>query len=587
MTMTRLVSASCMILSLSLALCAAATQPPSVQSGSAAPTAAPPPPATRDVRTEFLIKYVGDGVAYLDGGRSAGISEKMHLTVRRTAVAAVAGALPVPLNGLTDVIAQLEVYSVADRSAVCEVKSSYAPLVKGDVATLDPEDAQISQIVRNSGTGRHYAQTVTFTEGDPLDEEVREFIPRPRSPEVNRIRGMIGVDYNAIIDNGGNGANSNTFGLSIRADMTRIGGSYWNLSGYTRVRANSYSGSAQSTLNDLLNRTYHLVLTYDNPQSKWTLGFGRFYLPWAASLNTIDGGYVGRRLTKHVTLGLFAGSTPDPTSWNYNPNRRLLGTFLSFDEGSYDSVHYIGTVGVAASRIDWRPDREFIFFEQTLSWKHLLSLYSAVQADQVHANSKEAVSADPGIAQSFVTFRVSPSRYFELDLNENYFRDIPTFNLQLLGTGLLDKYLFQGLSAGARVNLPYRATVYTTIGRSSRSGDAQPTWNKMFGLSFRDVFHTGIQTDLHYTHFESAFGKGDYESLSLTRQLSETLRVMLQVGQQKFGSNFTSQTLSRFVNSTVDWSFSAHYFLGGGLTVYRGGSMNYDQIYFTIGWRFR
>jgi hypothetical protein len=37
----------------------------------------------------------------------------------------------------------------------------------------------------------------------------------------------------------------------------------------------------------------------------------------------------------------------------------------------------------------------------------------------------------------------------------------------------------------------------------------------------------------------------------------------------------------------MDWSFSAHYFLGGGLTVYRGGSQNYDQIYFTLGWRFK
>ena len=304
-------------------------------------------------------------------------------------------------------------------------------------------------------------------------------------------------------------------------------------------------------------------------------------------MSTIDGGYVGRRLTKHVTAGLFAGSTPDPTSWNYNPNRRLLGNFVNLDEGNYDGFHFSGTAGMAISRIDWRPDREFLFFENTLSWKRTFSFYNSLVLDQVHVNSQEAVSAKAGVAQSFVTVRAEPSKYITLDLNENYFRDIPTYNIALIGTGLLDRFLFQGLSGGVRLNLPFRSTVYTEIGRSSRSGDTQPSWNKMFGLSFRDMFHTGIMADLHYTEFDSAFGKGNYQSVTLTRQLRETLRLSLQAGQQKFGSTFTTQTDSRFINGSVDWSFTAHYFLGGGLTIYRGGSQNYDQIYFTLGWRFR
>jgi hypothetical protein len=210
-----------------------------------------------------------------------------------------------------------------------------------------------------------------------------------------------------------------------------------------------------------------------------------------------------------------------------------------------------------------------------------------LEADQVHASPITPASASPGLSKSFLTLRLEPSKYLEFDLNENYFRDFPTFDTRLLGTGLLDKYLFQGLSGGVRLSsLPFQATVYTNVGRSSRSGDNKPSWNKMFGLGFRDVFHTGIHTDFHYTQFDSSFGKGAYKSVSLTRQLGETLRLMLQAGQQNFGSSLTSQTRSRFVNASLDWSFTAHYFLGGGFTVYRGGSQNYDQIYFTLGWRF-
>lgn len=543
-------------------------------------------PRKVDGRTEFRVKYVGDGVVYLDGGRSAGLAEKMKLSVRRTDVGAP-GPSPFPVtSGQTDSVAELEVYSVAENSAVCAVKSSTEQPKKGDVAALNAEDADLSQMLRAAGAGRHYAQTIAFTEGDPLDEETREYMPHPKLPEVNRIRGRIGLDYNSIIDAGGTGSSAQDVGVAFRADMTRIGGSYWNLSGYTRFRVNSYAPSSQTTLTDLLNRTYHLSLTYDNPRSKWVAGFGRLYLPWAASLNTLDGGYIARRLNKHATVGIFAGTTPDPTSWNYNPERKLLGSFINFEGGTYEGFHYTSTTGMALARLAWRPEREFMFLENTLSWKRVFNLYHDFELDQVHATSQQAASSGPSIARSFLTLRVEPSKYVAFDLNENYFRDFPTFDARLVGTGLLDKFLFQGLSGGVRLSLPYRATVYTNIGRSSRTGDARPAWNEMFGFGLGNILRTGVRGDFHYTRFDSSFGQGNYKSLSFSRQLGETLRLMLQAGQQNFGSSFTSQSRSRFIASSADWSFSAHYYLGGGLTVYRGGSQNYNQIYFTLGYRF-
>ena len=90
---------------------------------------------------------------------------------------------------------------------------------------------------------------------------------------------------------------------------------------------------APQTVQDLINHTYHLSMTYDNPNSSLVAGFGRLYLPWAASLDTIDGGYFGTRLSKGTTVGIFGGSTPDPTSWDYSPNRVIGGGFINFDGG--------------------------------------------------------------------------------------------------------------------------------------------------------------------------------------------------------------------------------------------------------------
>jgi hypothetical protein len=529
------------------------------------------PVGAQEVKDTFRIKYVAEGAVYIEGGRTAGLAEKMRLTVSKGA----------------DVTIELEVVSVADSSAVCEIRSPGAPPKPGDYAKLSSEDAQKSQILQKMGGGNHYAQTITFTGGDPVDEEAREYVPRPPLPEVNRFRGRIGFEYSGIVDQGGSGATSSQVGLVLRADMTRIGGSYWNLNGYTRIQLSRTSTAAsQTTLNDLLNRTYHVGLTYDNPQSKWIAGFGRMYLPWAPSLSTIDGGYLARRLSKRVTLGMFAGTTPDPTSWNYSPNRQEAGTFLNFEGGSWDGFKYGSTTGFGVSRLSWHPESEFVFFENSFSWKRYFSVYHSLQADRSHATTLQPTAAGTGVARSFLTIRFEPAKLISFDLNDNYFRSFPTFDPRLVGTGLLDKLLFQGVSGGVHLNLPYRSSLYVTVGKSSGTGDPIGSWNQMYGFAMNDILHSGIRADAHYSHFDSSFGKGDYQSVSLSRDLRESLRLSVQAGQQNFVSQLTNQTRARFANGSLDWNFAAHYFLSGGVTVYRAQTQNYDQVFFTLGYRF-
>ena len=525
----------------------------------------------QEVKDTFRIKYVAEGAVYIEGGRTVGLAEKMRLTVSKGA----------------DVMIELDVVSVSNSSAVCEILSPGVAPQPGDYAKLSSEDAQKSQMLRQMGSGNHYPQTITFTDGDPVDEEAREYVPRPPLPEVNRFRGRIGFEYSGIIDQGGSGANSNQLGLVLRGDMTRIGGSYWNFNGYTRIQLSSTSSSAsQTTLNDLLNRTYHASLTYDNPQSKWTLGFGRMYLPWAPSLSTIDGGYLARRLSKHFSVGMFAGTTPDPTSWNYSPNRQEAGTFVNFEGGSWDGFKYGSTTGFGISRLSWHPESEFLFFENTLSWKRYFSVYHSLQADQSHPTTLQPTAVGKGLARSFLTVRFEPVKSLSFDLNDNYFRSFPTFDPRLVSTGLLDKLLFQGLSGGAHLNLPYRSSFYVTVGKSSGTGDATGSWNQMYGFAMSDILRSGIRADVHYSHFDSSFGKGDYQSLSLSRDMRESLRLSVQLGQQNFVSQLTTQTRTRFANGSLDWNFAAHYFLSGGVTVYRGQTQNYDQVFLTLGYRF-
>src|SRR5579862_8573901 len=422
----------------------AASVPAGPATGPAAPRLSPAPPAAAtapasppetstviarvddpSLRTVFKVKYVAEGVAYLDGGRAQGLSEGMKLESVDTNLPAEQGDSA--RAGDPRVVAELEVTAVADMSAVTDIHAPKRPVKVGDLVYLSSDDAQAMVQQRTLSATRQYPAVISFTESDELDEEARQEVPRPPLPSVNRARGRIGFDTIETFSHGTSNVTSSDVGMVFRGDITRIGGTYWNLSGYWRGELTKASPASQQTLQNLLNRTYHLNLTYDNPNSTLVAGFGRLYLPWAPSLDTIDGGYFGTRLSKRVVLGIFGGSTPDPSSWDYSPDRVIGGSFVNFEGGQYDGFHYTATSGAGVSMVNWAIDRPFVFFEDSLSYKRAIAIYESAQLDDPTGNTVTP-SPGPGLGRNFTTLRVNPHLRVELDVNYNYFRDVPTFD---------------------------------------------------------------------------------------------------------------------------------------------------------------
>lgn len=535
-----------------------------------------------NLRTVFKVKYVAEGVAYLEGGRAQGLAEGMKLEIEDSNLPAKQGESADAAD--PRVVAELVVSAVADTSAVTDIHEPKRPVKVGDLAYLSNSDAEALVQQRTMSATRQYPAVISFTEDDTPDEEARQEIPKPPLPSVNRARGRIGFDNIETISHGTSNVTSSDVGVVFRGDITRIGGTYWNLSGYWRGELTKASAASQQTLQNLINRTYHLNMTYDNPNSTLVAGFGRLYLPWAPSLDTIDGGYFGKRLGRGAILGIFGGSTPDPSSWDYSPNRVIGGSFINFEGGEFNGFHYSATSGAGISMVNWAIDRPFVFVEDSLSYKRTIGIYESAQFDDPRGNTVTP-SPGPGLGRNFTTLRVNPLSRVELDFNYNYFRDVPTFDPTLVGTGLLDKYLFQGFSAGGRVEVFKQIWLSTNLGRSSGTGDSKSSLNEMYGITFNRLPLWQLRADAHYARFNSSFGDGSYESFSLSRQMSDRLRLELLVGQQNFASTLTTNTRGRFLTGTVETTIGPHYYLQGNFTTNRG-DMSYDQIMFSIGYRF-
>jgi len=146
--------------------------------------------------------------------------------------------------------------------------------------------------------------------------------------------------------------------------------------------------------------------------------------------------------------------------------------------------------------------------------------------------------------------------------------------------------LFQGLSGGVDVLLPFHISVSTNIGKSKSSNDTSNSWNQMYGLTFGEIKKTGLQLDLRYTKFNSSFGQGQYEYVSVSRSIADRFHVQLQGGTQTLTSTFTTNSRSTFITSIVDWSIGPRFFVEGLYSYNMGTTMNYSQMNFTFGYRF-
>jgi hypothetical protein len=556
----------------------------------AGPLPVPSVPSTQERKkpTVFRVKYVGDNTAYLEAGRNADLQEGMKLSVVEAPPDGVI-AEGIQYRGY-DHVAELVVSSVSDSSAVCEVMKGSGELKVGQAAFLTPESVLSRHESELAAQEDQYPIVMTFTYGDPLDEEIREEkeTQETRLSPMQRMRGRIGFDYGYTSESGG--FSSRQMGLVIDADMQNIGGTYWNFIGAWRGNIGSSSstltGQATQTLTDLVNRTYRIGFTYQSPYSPDIMGIGRQYLPWAPSLSTIDGGYFGRKLSRKVTVGLFAGSTPDPSSWSYNPDQRIAGTFLNFEQGSFDRFRIYSTMGLALTTIQWKVARQFAFFENTWSWKQFVSFYNSTQADAARISPLVNGGSNPNcVSQSYSTLHFQPIKLFGFGVNYNYFRTLPTFDPRLLGTGLLDQYLFQGFSGDVRFALPKNIGLFVSLGKSNATTDTKSSLNQAYGISMGNIANTGIFADVHYSKFDSSFGSGKYTALSLSKSLTDALRLQVYGGHQVFNTVLTSNTNSNFVNGVVDWNVGSRYFLEGNIGWYRGTSLNYTQWTGVFGYR--
>jgi len=545
------------------------------QQGMKLPKSTVTPPSDGNLHASFKVKYVAEGAAYLIGGRSSGLAEGMTLLVHESEP-----GQPDNPNPDGRVVAELRVVSVAETSSVTEIQNTMREVKPGDWAELSQADyARLGNVPAANPA----------VNNSPPQDIAASLAPPPlvgQAPRDSRMMARIGLDYSGISSSGSTLGSSSSTGLSFQTDMKQIAGTHWDLQGYWRGRFTTNSQPDEGTMDDYLDRSYIIQLSYDNPESPWVAGVGRLYLPWAVSLDTIDGGYIGHKFAGLGTAGAFFGSTPNPATWNYRPDQQIAGSFVNFEGGSYDNFHYTSTTGVALSFLKWQLDRPYLFLENALSYAKYFAIYHSLIVDSPQGVSTDGITPGAGISRSYLTLDIQPRSWISFEVFHNYFRDVPTAATALVGTGTVDKLLYQGVNGTVRIEPIRNFSLYTTLGKSDKTGDVKRSLNQMFGFTLKDIYHTGIRADVHYSKFDSSFARGIYRILSFSRPMGNRIMWNIQGGTQSLNSTFTVNQHSFFVDSSIDSNLTAHTFLQGGYSIERGAQLNYNQWRLSLGYRF-
>jgi hypothetical protein len=235
--------------------------------------------------------------------------------------------------------------------------------------------------------------------------------------------------------------------------------------------------------------------------------------------------------------------------------------------------------------LKWQLDRPYFFLENALSYSKWFSVYHSFIVDSPQGVSTDGITPGTGISRSYLTVHVQPKQWIAFDIFHNYIRDVPTAATALIGTGLVDKLLYQGVNGTVRVEPVRNIALYTTLGHSDKTGDEKSSVNQMYGVTWKNVAHTGIRADAHYSKFESSFARGIYRIVSLSRPLNNWLMWDVQVGSQTLASTFSVNQHSMFVDSSFDTNLGTHTFLQSGYTIERGAQLNYSQWRLSLGYR--
>jgi len=440
------------------------------------------------------ISHFDESSVYLDAGKNRGLHGGERLRVVRD------GAF----------IAIIQVTDVTKGNATATVIDNPGLLEPGDfIRTPTAADVDLVSSL------------------EPLTPEPRK-IKKPRPSRRDRIvRGRVGVRYLQVKDEMVADSGFSQPALSLRVDVNGAGGGRLDLAVDTRVRRTYRPTTVGPTTQDNQTRVYRLTAAIHDHRSRHVLVAGRQFSSAASNISVFDG-VLAALNRKHLSVGVFSGTQPEPIDYGYDNTIREHGAYLQFHNQPEAKRRWSVTSGLIGSYQAGQINREFAYF-QLLANGRRGSIYLTQELDY-NRDWKLVAGEDPySLTSSYINIGYRIGKGFSLRVGHDDRRNVRLYRDLITPETEFD----DSFRTGTWIGFTQRIRKRYSFGLDSKRTDGENTEPAdTYTLTLGAGRITSKNLSLRYrgTHYENEFAAGNLHALNVSMSLAHWVQMALYGG---------------------------------------------------------
>lgn len=446
------------------------------------------------------IIYVNGSTIYINAGRAAGLRIGQQVDVFRE-------------EGL---LGRLRVDNLAQARASCSPLDSTVVYAVGDrvVFAIEPE----------------------------AEEVLTQTLPESRTKEKGKepggdLRGRVGAQVLSLSSPGGGDYTQPA--LSLRLDGTNLGGSGVDAHVDMRTRRTFRTVNQVSSTRDL-TRIYRMALSRYNHSGHLRLAVGRQSSTDLASISIFDG-FLMEYSKGSMRAGAFAGWQPDDT-FGFSTNIMEMGAFAGLQKRT-GPTRTTAATGWVTSLHNGHANRDYVFLRLMRAGPKM-QVFAHQEIDFRRSwdseNQKDAIS----LSNTLLSVRYSAASWLTLRSGFNSRKNVRLYRDRETPETEFDDRYRRGINAGAEV----AATPLWKFGLTGRTRLGE-TGNGSRSLTATvrctELGKSGLGGSLRSTWFSTDTLTGNFQSATVSRDLSRRLRLEVHGGLRREHSSSLLQAMDR------------------------------------------
>lgn len=406
--------------------------------------------------------------------------------------------------------------------------------------------------------------------------------PSPRRRDVG-LHGRVGIRWLWVRDRAELGQDFHQPALDLRLEGSQIGGEPFDLS--VDVRARRTYRTDENGDKDIEGRSRVYLLNGSWRGGPVRLTLGRQFASSLSNVNVFDG-FRGEYSGRRWSVGLFAGTQPDPANYTFSTDVREAGLYGEVRNQPGRALRWAVTGGVVASTAEGATNRDFLYVQAHLE-SRVVSFHAAQEVDINRGWRRDAEDSALSGTSTFAFVRVRPTKTFTLDAGYDNRRNVRLWRDRETPETDFDDSFRQGVWAGVEWR-PRNRFLLGVSGRNSRGGDAGSSSAYTLNLGVLRISSVHLDLRSRTTRYLTPRLDGWLESLSAAMDLGSMVRLEVHGGIRRetfllIGSE--DRSLS-WIGSDLDVMIGRHWYLSLAVERTSGADEDTDQAYATFCYRF-